>query len=107
MKLTVAAATLAFAIGTAASAFAAPPAATTTPAAPATHAAAPVAAKSVSLKADGTIKNVTDTGFTLTSGKAFKFDASVKSSSVKSGDKVKVQYRMKNHQRWATEVTPS
>ena len=105
MKLTVAAAALALAIGTAASAFAAPPAPTTTPAAPAVHAMAATPAKA--LKADGTIKNVSDTGFTFTTGKAFKLDAAVKSSSLKAGEKVKVQYRMKNHERWATEVTPS
>ncbi|MEQ1783763.1 MAG: hypothetical protein ABMA14_20600 [Hyphomonadaceae bacterium] len=107
MKLSVAAAALALAIGTAASAFAAPPASTTTPAAPATHAAAPMIAKSSELKANGTIKTVSDTGFTLTTGKAFKLDAAVKSSSLKAGEKVKVQYKMKNHERWATEVTPS
>ena len=107
MKLSVAAAALAFAIGTAASALAAPPAATTTPAAPATHAAAAMAAKPASLKADGTIKTVSDTSFTLTTGKVFKLDTAVKSSSLKAGEKVKVQYKMKNHERWATEVTPS
>lgn len=104
MKLTVAAAALALAMGTAASAFAAPPA-STAPAAPAAHAT--VATPSKTLKADGTIKAVTDTSFTLTSGKIFKLDASVKSSSLKAGEKVKVEYRMKDHQRWATGVSPS
>ncbi len=112
MKLTVTAAALALAIGTSASAFAAPPATTKAPAAPVTtpaptSAAIHVTAPAKAMNLEGTIKIVSDTGFTLTSGKAFRFDTSVKSSSVKSGEKVKVQYRMKNHQRWATEVTPS
>lgn len=106
MKITVAAAALALAIGTAASAFAAPPTGATTPAAPAAvHAMATKPARA--LKVDGTIKSVTDTSFTLTSGKNFKFDPSVKSSSLKAGEKVKIEYRMKDHQRWATGVTPS
>lgn len=104
MKLTVAAAALALAIGTAASAFAAPPA-STAPAAPAAHATVATPAKT--LKADGTIKTVSDKGFTFTSGKVFKMDASLKSASLKAGEKVKVQYELKNHERWATEVTPS
>lgn len=108
MKLSVAAAALAFAIGTAASAFAAPPApATTTKSAPAAHAAAPAVTAPAELKAEGKIKSVSDTGFTLTSGKIFKLDAAVKSSSLKAGEKVQVHYRMKKHERWATEVTPS
>ena len=107
MKLSVAAAALALAIGTAASAFAAPPASTTTPAAPAPHASAAVTSTTSALKANGTIKTVSDTGFTLTTGKVFKLDAAVKSSSLKAGEKVKVQYKMKNHERWATEVSPS
>lgn len=105
MKLTVAAAALALAMGTAASAFAAPPAATT-PAAPAVHATA-AATPAKSLEASGTIKSVSDKGFTLTSGKVFKLDASVKSSSLKAGDKVKVQYKMNKHDRVATEVSPA
>ena len=107
MKISVAAAALALAIGTAASAFAAPPAPTTTSAAPATHAAAPALARSGTLQATGKIKSVSDTGFTLTSGKVFKLDAAVKSSSLKAGEKVQVRYKMKNHERWATEVAPS
>lgn len=109
MKLSVAAAALAFAIGTAASAFAAPPApaTTTTKSAPAVHAATPAVAAPAELKAEGKIKSVSDTGFTLTSGKIFKLDAAVKSSSLKAGEKVQVRYQMRHHARWATEVTPS
>ena len=108
MKLSVAAAALAFAIGTAASAFAAPPApATSTKSTPAAHAAAPAMAASAELKANGKIKNVSGTGFTLTSGKAFKLDTAVKSSSLKAGEKVQVHYQIRKHERWATEVSPS
>ncbi|MEY4785022.1 MAG: hypothetical protein RIR41_2957 [Pseudomonadota bacterium] len=106
MKLSIAAAALALAIGTAASAFAAPPTPATTPAAPAA-AHATMATPAKALRTDGTIKTVSDTGFTLTSGKTFKLDASAKSSSLKAGQKVKVEYRMRNHERWATEVAPS
>ena len=110
MKLSVAAAALALAIGTAASAFAAPPTTAKAPAAPVTTPApahAAMATPARSLKIDGTIKTVSDTGFTLTSGKNFKLDTSVKSSALKAGEKVKVEYRMKNHERWAHEVSPS
>lgn len=106
MKITVAAAALALAIGTAASAFAAPPTGAAQQAAPAAaHVTITTPAKA--LKADGTIKSVTGTGFTLTSGKGFKFDTGVTSASLKAGERVKVEYRMKNHERWATGVTPS
>ena len=50
---------------------------------------------------------MSDKGFTLTSGKIFKLEAGVKSSSLKAGEKVKVQYRMHKHDRVATGVAPA